>query len=141
MRFVVSKLFKNNSIVGKCEMTFQTSFASLNNIYINERHRSNGYGSRLLSYTEQFMYFNYAIQKIDVLAWEKQLGYTSSFYKKNGYSRIPFRHTTIYDDGEHIYELIPFSKRLYSVPEMLCNDSDERSSQRITVSVFHSFSK
>lgn len=110
MRHLLSQIIRKD-VIGTCQFVFHPHKATLNHIKLNPDYKNCGYGSQLLRITEQCLFHKYDVNHISTLVWQPQTDYTTMFFEKNGY--IPSKTTHKYfDDGEVIYELVPYEKIL-----------------------------
>lgn len=90
--------------------------AILHHIFIDTKYRRNNLGSVLLQGSEKIILKNHNIDKIKLLAHEKQgTNSLSNFYLKNGYTEFyekNNKYNKYYDDGVYIYTLTPFYKKI-----------------------------
>lgn len=115
------KLFKNNLKIGTSTFSILHDSITINNIFINNQFRRNGYGSFILNHIEDLSMNhmedlsidNFKIEKINLLAWQP-CGSTNvtDFFEKNNYTLNNVNDVKLYDDYDTIYELHNFEKKL-----------------------------
>ena len=131
------KLFKNNLKIGTSTFSILHDSITINNIFINNQFRRNGYGSFILNHiedlsmnhiedlsmnhnedlsmnhNEDLSIDNFKIEKINLLAWQP-CGSTNvtDFFEKNNYTLNNVNDVKLYDDYDTIYELHNFEKKL-----------------------------
>tara|TARA_B110000483_G_scaffold156428_1_gene185735 strand:+ start:11455 stop:11856 length:402 start_codon:yes stop_codon:yes gene_type:complete len=115
------KLFKNNLKIGTSTFSILHDSITINNIFINNQFRRNGYGSFILNHIEDLSMNhiedlsinNFKIEKINLLAWQPY-GSTNvtDFFEKNNYTLNNVNDKQLYDDYDIIYELHNFEKKI-----------------------------
>lgn len=120
--FIVNKLsshftkitmFNLSKNYGHSIYSISNNEAVLHYLFINQKFRGNDLGSVLLNKSEDLILQNHNINKISLLAHEKQgTNSLSNFYLKNGYFEDFNKKSNYYDDGSEIYSLIPFYKKI-----------------------------
>lgn len=107
---------RHRQVLGQCESAITHRRALLKTIDIDRPHRQRGYGSFLLKQAEKQLFFECGVRVVTVVAWQPQGDSTRLFYEKNGYTPMPtpVKHEQYYDDGETVYELLPYIKFLDS---------------------------
>lgn len=108
----IDLLIKNN-VIGGINCSILNKSAIINNIYINNKHRKMGYGSKLLNKTESIVK-NMNIKEMNLTAWS--LDYKDSlneFYIKHNF-KISDNQPNInfIDDYNNIYYLTNFTKKI-----------------------------
>jgi GNAT superfamily N-acetyltransferase len=100
-----------NNIYGHSTYSVHKRKAVIHFLFINKKYRGNDLGSVLLQNTEKILFQNNNINKISLLAHEKQ-GSSGliDLYLKNGYFENFNANNEYYDDGIDIYTLIPMYK-------------------------------
>lgn len=111
MRHLLSQFIRKDTI-GTCQTVFHNHSATLNQLHIRPLYRHNGYGTQLLRITEQCLFHKYNVQSVITLIWQPQSEKTTYFYEKNGYTPVSNKMIKHFDDGETIYELIPYEKNI-----------------------------
>lgn len=111
MRQLLSQIIRKDTI-GTCQTVFHNRRATLNQLHIHPLYRHNGYGTQLLCITEQCLFHKYNVQSVITLIWQPQSERITYFYEKNGYTPLPNKTIQHFDDGETIYELMPYEKNL-----------------------------
>lgn len=106
-------LINNNfNIIGNSTYSIINSTeASINNLYIDEKFRNRENGSALLQYTENVLKKRHKIEKCTLLAYEPVNCNLRNFFQKNGY-QISNTNFETYDDGVSFFHLIPMHKFL-----------------------------
>ena len=104
-------MFNESNYYGHSIYSLFRNEAVLNHIFISKKYRGNDLGSVILNKSEDLILQNHKINKISLLAHERQgSNGLSNFYLKNGYLEDFTRKNFYYDDGSEIYTLIPFYK-------------------------------
>jgi len=102
----------NQNPIGNARVFVQDNTAQLAFMEILPDFRRQGYGSKLLSETENTLRTTHHVIEIHLLAWQP---YSSSevidFYKKNGYV-ISNEKTEMYDDSSKMWDLVQMHKIL-----------------------------
>jgi len=103
----------NNILVGNSRSFIQDNMAQLAFMEIFPKFQRQGYGSKLLSETENTLRRQYDTYKLSLLAWQP---YSSNevvdFYKKNGYLISNYQTDSVYDDTVKMWDLIQMHKNL-----------------------------
>lgn len=100
------------SIYGQCECIISSGRATLNTIHIQPTHRHKGYGSILLQQAEHNLLCEHQASVLVTLVWQPQSDSTHTFYEKNGFASMKCEREQYYDDGDCVYELLPYFKLL-----------------------------
>ena len=104
--------YHNNPIGNSRAFVQDNHTALLSFIEIFPDFHRQGYGSKLLSKTENILRSDHQVTKISLLAWQP---YSSDevikFYKKNGYV-ISNEKTELYDDSSKMWDLVQMHKYL-----------------------------
>lgn len=105
-------IFKNNLLFGNVNFQIYNTTAYLNNIEVKEKKR--GYGSYILINFENYVKYNYNINKIDLLAWQPSNdNNVLNFFEMHGYYHLnPNENPEIYDDSIIIYDLYKLTKKI-----------------------------
>ena len=109
------KLLKNNKLLGESSSQIHSDKinSSLNNIYINNNFKHNGYGSKLLNKTESILK-ELKIEKVYMTVWSPDTDDSlCSFYEKNNY-KLTTNQPVInkIDNYDNIYLLYNMYKKL-----------------------------
>ena len=109
------KLLKNNKLLGESSSQIHSDKinSSLNNIYINNNFKHNGYGSKLLNKTESILK-ELKIEKVYMTVWSPDTDDSlCSFYEKNNY-KLTTNQPVInkIDNYDKIYLLYNMYKKL-----------------------------
>ena len=94
--------------IGSVSLTKNKGTGIVNNILVYPHLRKQGYGSKLLRESELFLKNEYQVNKVSLVAWQKEFDPLTDFYKKNGYNVN--NESFFYDDGVMEHELTPMSK-------------------------------
>jgi predicted GNAT family N-acyltransferase len=94
--------------VGSVSLTKNKGVGFINNILVYPHLRKQGYGSKLLKESELFLKKEYQVNRVSLVAWQKEFDPLTEFYKKNGYCEDS--ESIFYDDGVMEHELVPMTK-------------------------------
>ena len=113
MRHTLHQLV-GKQVCGQCETIIMphTRQAILSSIHIHKPHRASGFGSCLLHHAERHLMVEHDVNVVNTLVWQPQADSTHLFYEKNGYNPMPTEREQYYDNGDCVYELLPYIKVL-----------------------------
>lgn len=115
LSYIVSKLpskclynvdiLKNKLQFGNVKFQINKNIVYLNNIEVIQKNKGNG--SRILINFENYVKYNYNVNEIHLLAWQKNNNHdVLNFFKKHGYYHTDLeKKNQIYDDSINIYDL------------------------------------
>jgi GNAT superfamily N-acetyltransferase len=103
----------NRNPIGNSRVFVQDNKAHLAFMEIFPVFQRQGYGSKLLSETENILRRQFDTYQVSLLAWQP---YSSQevvdFYKKNGYLISNYQTDVVYDDSTKMWDLVKMHKIL-----------------------------
>ena len=103
-------------IIGKANTTIkdlEENKACIMDLNIENNYRNVGYGSLLLNNIENYLNTYHNINYFELIASQNQQNFFYNFYTKHNYKRTDDElNTKFIDDGDNIYELYHFEKKL-----------------------------
>ena len=112
----IEYLYRNNLIgyVSFFNPTKNSIDSSITKIYIYPKYRHNNLGSSILKLTESYLNNTFGITKLSVVAWVPSNIHNnvSQFYNQNGYTPSLIYQSSIYDDGDIMYDIVPLVKNI-----------------------------
>jgi len=91
-----------------------SSETSLSKIFVDPNYRSNNFGSKILNLSELYLNKNYNTKRLSIVAWIpiNIPNNVAVFYERNGYLKNDLFESSIYDNSDIIYDIVPLVKDL-----------------------------
>lgn len=113
-RIHLYKSFLSYDQIGHANVSYKNNIGNIFNIHIKSTHRKQGYGSKLLQYSEDILkQKNKDLSHIRLTAYDTANGTLTSFYNKNGY-KCEFSNCeyNYYDDGLNLNHVTSMIKQI-----------------------------